>query len=343
MTKDILIFLVGSGFVWFCAARMTKYLDVIAERTGIGRAFAGILFLGLATSLPEIATTTVASYSGSAELAVSNLMGGVAIQITVLAVIDFVALRGKALTSRSPNAALLMQGVILILVLSLALMSFSTGETVTFLGIGFWPLFIFFIYGAGLFAVHRYEGDPRWEPVRSSESKKEVARYQEEVNRECGNVPTKILVLKFLLCAIVVLVSGYFVTTSAEGIVEKSGIGGHLVGATLLALATSLPEVTTTWSAVRLGAYSMAIGSILGTNTLEVALLLPADIFYREGAIIEAADNRMIFLGSLGIILTCLYLWGILERRDRTVLRMGIDSLLIIFVYFIGMGIYSFL
>jgi cation:H+ antiporter len=87
---------------------------------------------------------------------------------------------------------------------------------------------------------------------------------------------------------------------------------------------------------VRLGAYTLAVSNIFGTNLLEVALLLPADLAYRSGPILSAADDSVVLLGSLGILTTCIYLWGLLERRGRTFLGMGIDSCLVLLVYLAG-------
>ena len=84
----------------------------------------------------------------------------------------------------------------------------------------------------------------------------------------------------------------------------------------MVAAATSLPEVSTTFAAVRIGALSMAVGNIFGTNALELALFLPADLLYEEGSIFAALDERAVFIGALSIALTCVYLWGVLERHD---------------------------
>lgn len=337
------LFLIASVGVWFTASKLTKYLDLISDRTGMGKAFAGILLLGIATSLPEIATTGTAAVSGSSDLAVSNLMGGVSIQIALLAFIDFFAIKGRALTSRSPKAVLIMQGVILILTISMAIAAISAKEIFTFLNVGLWSLIIFITYVMGIFAVHRYGKDPKWSPRAEEKIENEDDTYKKVLKGKFKDVSTKNLVLRFGVMAAGVLTAGYFVTTSAEHIVKLTGISSSFIGATLLALATSLPEISTTWSAAKLGAYSMAIGNILGTNTLEVALLFPADLLYREGPIISKAGNSAVFLAGIGAILTCIYVWGMLERRDKTFLRMGIDSFLIILIYAGGMVVFGFM
>lgn len=84
----------------------------------------------------------------------------------------------------------------------------------------------------------------------------------------------------------------------------------------------------------------MAAANILGTNCLELALFLPAELVYREGLVFDAMQPSAAFLGSIGIVVTSLYLWGILERRDRTIFGMGFDSLAVLVVYVGGIAIY---
>ncbi|GAA4467964.1 hypothetical protein [Novipirellula rosea] len=107
LPTNLLIFAFGAVLVWIAGTKLSNYVDLFADRTGLGKAFAGALLLGGATSLPELATTLTASYSGSAELAGTNLLGGVMMQIAVLALIDAFVLRGRPLTLFSPNSSLL--------------------------------------------------------------------------------------------------------------------------------------------------------------------------------------------------------------------------------------------
>src|SRR5690606_5192327 len=93
------------------------------------------------------------------------------------------------------------------------------------------------------------------------------------------------------------------------------------------------PELSTTLAAVRMGSYAMAISNIFGSNMIMVALLLPADVLYREGPILDAVDDAAVFTVAVGMAVTALYLIGMLERRDRTFLRMGLDSLGVLALY----------
>ena len=340
-------FVVGAGIVWWGGTSLTRWADVVADRTGMGRALVGVLLLAGATSLPEVATTVTASTVGNADLAANNLLGGLAMQLAVLAVVDGLVLRQGALTYFTPKPALLMQGAMLALMCSVATAAIAAKDRFTLGGIGGWSLLLALFYLGALWTMHRYQGSPRWQPdMDAGETEHGEPPMQpgdgDHLRRGRG-IPMGRVWLYFSLAAMAVLIGGYLVARSADVLAVRAGISSSLIGATLVAFTTSLPELSTTISAVRIGAYAMAVANIFGTNALSVAMLFLADIAYREGSIINALDDRAIFLASLGTILTCVYLWGLLERRDRTILRFGYDSAAVLALYLAGMGVYAFL
>ncbi|QDV64074.1 putative calcium/sodium:proton antiporter [Crateriforma conspicua] len=339
---NVVIFFVAACVVWLAGTKLSRYVDLFAERTGVGEAFAGAMLLGGATSLPELATTVTAGWSGAATLAGSNLLGGIVMQIAVLAFIDAFVLRGKPLTMFSPRSSLLLVGIVLIAMIALACAAIASGDRYVWQGIGIWPPLLFVAYVASMAVIYRYEGSPRWEPRGEVAQPPESAKdLKDSFHEAFDNVSTKTIIGLFCMSGLAVLIGGYFVARSGEALANQTGISQGFIGATLVAVATSLPELSTTYSAVRFGAYSMAAANILGTNSLEVALFLPAELAYREGGIMNAVAASSVFLAALGILVTCLYLWGVLERRDKTFLGMGIDSFAVLVVYAIGMTIYS--
>ena len=98
---NVAVFAGAAIGVWFAGTRLAYYADAISERTKISKAFLGLILLGVATSLPEIVTTITGALLDNAPLVAGNLFGGVALQITVLAIVDMVAMR-RALTFFTP-------------------------------------------------------------------------------------------------------------------------------------------------------------------------------------------------------------------------------------------------
>ena len=112
---------------------------------------------------------------------------------------------------------------------------------------------------------------------------------------------------------------------------------GVLFGATILAAATSLPEVSTGLASIRLKAYSLAVSDIFGGNAFLPVLLALATLVSGK-AVLPSAQKSDLYLTSLGILLTVIYQCGFLFRPKRQIVRMGIDSFVVLVVYLMGIG-----
>ena len=104
-------------------------------------------------------------------------------------------------------------------------------------------------------------------------------------------------------------------------------------------MATSLPEVSTTLAAVRLRQTEMAIGDVIGGNMFDTVLILLVDLIYVGGPVLDQVDPTAATAALLGVLMTCLFLIGMIERKDRTVGKMGYDSLAVIVTYVVGMAL----
>lgn len=325
---NALSFTLAAAAVWMAGTRLSGHADAIADQTGLGKAFVGLVLLAGSTSLPELATTATAAVGGNARLAITNVFGGVAMQTAVLAVADATLARG-ALTYFAPRAVLLLEGNVLLVLLALTTAGIALGEVVSIGGVGLWPVLLFAVYLLGLRVLQRHEGEGRWQPI---DPPREVVG--EPARRErYGDWSLRRLGAAFGAASAVVFVAGATLAQAADALAVQSGLGASFVGASLLAASTSLPELSTTLAAVRMGSYAMAISNIFGSNMIMIALLLPADVLYREGPILDAVDDAAVFTVAVGMAVTALYLIGMLERRDRTFLRMGLDSLGVLALY----------
>jgi cation:H+ antiporter len=332
------LFGVAAACVWSAGTRLARYADAISARTHLSKAFLGVVVLGVATSLPEIATTITAAAIGNARLVSGNLFGGVALQIALLAVVDLIAVRG-ALTFFTPEPVLLFQGVMLLLLLSLALAGALAGEPISLMGLGMTPMLLALGYAVTVKLSQPGEYLPRWrathEPTLPSD---DAARNHDGFE---GTSHTWIYAYSGA-SALIILAAGWVLARTGDALAEQTGLGPTFVGVALVASSTSLPELSTSLEAVRRGNHQMAVSNILGTNCLEVALFFLADAVYRGGPILATLDASALFAAALGMVVTCIFLLGLLERRDRTVLGMGVDSLAVLVVYVVGLvGLYA--
>src|SRR5919112_6784829 len=135
----------------------------------------------------------------------------------------------------------------------------------------------------------------------------------------------------------ITLVGGVVLEESGDAIAGKIGMSGVLFGSTFLAAATALPELSTGLASVRLGDYKLAVSDIFGGNAFLPVLFLMANLLFGQ-AVLPQAQNTDIYLTGLGILLTAVYIWGLVLRPQRRILRMGADSLAVLVLYAVGIA-----
>lgn len=318
----------GAG-IWVAGTRLSHLAEAISDVTGIGHAIMGLLFLAGITELPEMVTTATAAIKGNALLALNNMLGGIPMQTAVLAIADMVALR-VALTSTPRKLTPFLEGVFLALLLMTILAVVSVGEFTVIEGLGLGTVVLAGIYLLFIYTLHRYEREHAWQPV--DEIDETVKGPQGRQNGLIG-LPLRVLLAQSAGAAAVILVCGILLVEVCEVLAVQSGLGNSFIGVTVLAATTSLPELSTTIAAVRLGAYTMAISNIFGSNMLMVFILLPADLLYRQGELLAQADDTSRLALLSGITVTIIYLVGLLVRNKPRVLGMGVDSVMVMIVY----------
>lgn len=357
MTSDsiwlnVVVYLVSATAIWWAGTRLEHTADRISERTGLGQAFTGMLLLAAATSLPEFATTiTAIAVLHNPTLAVHNLLGGVAMQTALIAVADAVKGRRGALTSFSPRFVLLIQGVGLLFLLQITIAGITARGAPSVLSVSAWLVVLFAVYVGMAYLTYRNRENPRWKPADLGDSARALVAERADPGADgdkgdegdgAGSADASSAARMWLWfggLSLLVLVGGWFATHSAEVLARKTGLGSAFLGATLLALATSLPELSTTVSASRSGRYTVVVSNVFGSNAFDVVLLLLADLLYRPSSVLAHAETSVIFVAAVGAIMTCIYLWGLLEHEDRTVAGIGWDSAAVIVVYVGGMAV----
>jgi cation:H+ antiporter len=339
LALNLAIFVVAGIAVWVAGTRMSGYADEISKKTGLGQALIGLLLLAGVTSLPEIGVSVTAAASGNADLAVNNLFGSIAMQVAILAVIDFVIGR-RALTSVVPDPGLLLLGTLNVLLLSIAAAGMVVGD-IAFVGIGLWAWASLAAYIFSLWLLSQTQGRRPWlatDLAGGSVVPLDEPAAEGEDDEGFAGVPRAIIV-RVIIAAAVILVAGYALAQSGDAIAEQTGLGSSFVGFVLVAVSTSLPEFSTALGAARLGRFTMAISDILGTNLINIGLLFVVDAVAAGEPVLNAVGSFSVFGAILGVIVTTLFLAGLAERRDRTIFRLGIDSAAVLVVYLGGLVI----
>lgn len=319
----------AGAIVWFAGSRLAGFVNEISERSGIGQAFAGMLLLGGITSLPEMATASTASLAGNPLLSLNDLLGSSSINILLLAIGDMIY--GKqALTRQTSKPAPLIQGVLGMMLMAAVAIAIVVGDVaIPLLGAGILSLALAGGCLQSFRISNRFEHRRSWEAVGATE-----ADHNERPKSDYSNFKLGALTIA---AAVAILIGGALLALTGDAIAEKSGLGSSIVGFALVGFCTSLPELSSVVGALKLRRYQLAIGDIFGTNLFNIQIIFVADLFYRGGPVLSEAGLFEVAAACLSVIMTGIFVVGMLERRDRTIWRLGADSALALVVFAAGL------
>lgn len=323
MTASIIQFLLSATVILLAGYALSQFGDVIAKRTKLGGLLVGGLLIAGATSLPEMAVDINAIRLGAPDLAVGDLLGSSLINLLILAVFDLTRYSHGRMLSRA-SAAHALAASVSIAMTGMAGIFIQLGpklEEAVFLRIGPGPVVLVATYLIGFrLIVHSR--------VKSEAEPEEVS---EIILPLVGAVSLKGAVMGFVAAAVAILIAGPFLAKAADHLAKESGLGGTFFGSTFVALCTSLPEVASTFSAVRMGAFDMALGNILGSNSMNMALLLVLDVT-DEGSLLSSVSPTHAYTALCVVVVTAVVILGQLYRVEKKKPFLEPDALLAIFL-----------
>lgn len=243
------IFIVGltltiKGGDWFVDSA-----SWFAEATGIPKFVVGATIVSFATTLPELLVSLRAAMNGSAQLAIGNAVGSVTANTTLIMGVSLVAMAG--IVSRKSFA--LKGGLLVASIVGLTVLSLS-GLLPTWSAFVLWAIFLIFMISNVI------------EGKKSAESS-EIISYEKK------DIPSKILF--FVIGTASIVLGAEFLVSSGKTIASSMGVSETIIGFTVIALGTSLPEFVTTLTAIRKKEASLSVGNIIGANIIDTTLILP--------------------------------------------------------------------
>jgi cation:H+ antiporter len=336
----LVLFAAGGVATWVAGVALSKTTDALDARLGLGEELGGILLLAVAGSLPEVAITVSAASQGNFGLAAGNLIGGIAVQTMVLVLCHFVAGRERPLTFLVGALTPVLEGMLVVLVVSGVLMG-SRLKPSTAIGGVVSPasIAIVVVWAVGVYVINRVRKDPRWSVSMPGSSP--GRRHRREKHPQASHPFARLSTLQvagiFGAACAVTLIAGVGLELSGSTLADRAGINGVIFGATVLATATALPEISSGIAAVRLGDNALAIGDIFGGNAFQVCLFLLADLI-AGSPVLPMAGRLNSWLASLGVALTAVYAIGVVGRPYRCIARLGPDSILALVVFALGVA-----
>ncbi|MFC2034256.1 sodium:calcium antiporter [Chloroflexota bacterium] len=297
-------FLLCLIIILFAGTKLARYGDAIAEKTGLGRIWIGLLLLAVVTTMPELATgISSAVLVQVPDLALGTFLGSCIFNLSIIAILDILHRKTPVLSNANLNQ-IIAAGTGISLVALIAGGIFA-GEGFCGLSIG-WvgisSIIIALLYLIGARILFNFE-------------KKQISESLDIVTDEYDNISSKEVYSKFALSSIFVIGAGIWLSLVGEEIARTTGWDASFVGSLFLAISTSMPELVVSISAVRLGAIDMAIADILGANMLDILGIAITDIFFVQEPILAAVSEIHITTALIVIIMTSLVIIGLVFRQ----------------------------
>jgi cation:H+ antiporter len=334
------IFIGSAAVIWISGIKLSDTTDVLAERLHLGSALGGLILLAVATNLPEIAITVSAAASHQLDVAVGNILGGIAVQTVVLVALDAFGVRvRRPLTYQAASLVLVLEGALVVVVLLIVVAGTQLPAGLLHARLTPDVVLIAVAWVVGLLLINRASSTLPWtdsgDAPDTQPDPRGVRRTKKEAAASARGASTRRAAAVFTVAALATLVTGVTIERSGEQFFGSIGLSGVLFGSTVLAAATSLPELSTGITSARLGDYQLAIGDIFGGNAFLPVLFLPATLI-AGSAVLPAAGRSDIYLTALGALLTIVYMAGLIFRPSRNHARLGVDSILVLALYGVG-------
>jgi cation:H+ antiporter len=330
------IFLVAVVATWLAGTRLSTSTDAIDRRFDLGDALGGVVLLAVAGSLPELAITISAAASGNLDLAAGNLIGGIAIQTMVIVLCDAYASPNQALTYLVGSLIPVLEALLVVAVVAEVMMGALLPAHDSIGSVSPASVAIVVTWLAGIYTLNRVRRAPQWEvempgsrPGRTHKQR----RHPKDEPKPSGSARKAIVV--FAVASLVTLAAGVVLEQAGNELADRAGINGVIFGATVLAFATALPEISSGLAAVKIGDHQLAVADIFGGNAFQVALFLVADLVAGKPVLPYAGDLNA-WLAGLSIVLTTIYAFGVIVRREGCTLRLGLDSILVVGIFALG-------
>lgn len=321
------VFLAAATVVGIVGTRITGVVDQLADRTGLGEALAGAVLLGASTSLADAVLSVSAAWHGRPDLAISNALGGIAVQTVFLAVADMVYRRAN-LEHAAASPATMMQASLLITLLGLILLA----PLLPGADLGIHPVtpFLVLCYLYGITLIRQVRAVPLWRAAITAETRPDTPADPSSLP-SLRRLATAFVVLMLLLGA-----GGWLLERAAVGLTVHTPLGETAVGVIFTGFSTSLPELVTSVAAVRRGALTLAIGGVVGGNAFDTLTAAASDVAYREASIYHAISEATLFWVVLALLMSGVLMMGLVRREEQGIGNIGFESTAILALYLLG-------
>jgi len=319
-------FLVLGALIFLAASRLARAADVIADTTGLGRAWVGVILLAASTSLPEITTDVNAALLDVPDIGVGDLMGSTLANMLILALLDLVYAKQSILHRVAVNHAVV--GLLAIALTMIAGIAIATGGFGRVGHVGVESLVIVAVYLLGMRVFYRLTRTVG------------AGLIPDAPGPEAGPAPAasrrqrlRAAAWTFALAAAALVIVTPLLVLAAEALSVESGLSQTFVGTMLVGITTSFPEIAASVAAVRLGAVDLAVGNLFGSNAFNMCVLLFMDLAYTDGPVLASVSQAHVLSAQLAALALSFGVIGLMSRLEQRSAVTRFGSVLVIGCY----------
>jgi cation:H+ antiporter len=318
-SQSIIVFIISVLCIWYFCNKLSVVVNFIDDKFNLGSAFGGTIILSIVTNLPEIAITISGALKGNVDLAVGNILGGIVVQSVLLVLFDFSGRKeSKPLTTITNTKTSILQGLFLIIILLFVILGKQFNETLVFARTTPPEILILVVWLVSILAMRKFQS-------ADTDNTSTVSSVSSKLTKTSA-------IISLIVISIIVLIFGVLLETTSDTIATHLNINGVIFGATILALVTSLPEISGGLAFVRDKSYEPIISDIFGGNAFLPVLFLPATIITNK-AILPTAENIDIYLTAVAILITCIYIIGMIVSAPGKIFGLSRNSWIVLIIY----------
>lgn len=291
-------YVILAGLVVYLSLFLSKYVDALDKKTNLSGAFIGGVLLAAVTSLPEFITSlTAVFYLNQPSLVQGNVFGSNVFNLSVLGACILIFSNKFKGAHLSKSHILTSIFTFIMFIICFLGMKYDFTLKIGIFNVSYASIAILVLYIINITKMN------------SDESSSEESDL---------NLTVKQILLRFAICTILLVIASIALTNVTDRLNEKLNLGATVGGAIFLGIATSLPELTSSFNLVRLGNFNASFGNIIGSNLFNFTILSIADIFYSKGNIFKP-DNQAFNLIFWGLVATVFATGTIFSKKNKGV------------------------
>lgn len=308
--------------IFFLGKRIAGYGDIIARKTGLGGVWTGLVLLALVTSLPELFTGISAiTLVDAPDLTIGNIFGANTFNMLNLALLDIVHKNGSLLRAIGPGHRLTgWFSLVLVLVAALAIFISQRFSVLDIGWIGWSTPLIILLYFVFIRKIFLFE---------------QRQPSHQETEPDYGEISLGRVYLYFAVSAAFIIGAGIWLALIGDEIAREYGWAQSFVGTLFIGFTTTLPEITVSFAAMRLGAVDLAVATMIGSNLFNIIIIPIDDLIYLPGPVLAAVSDSHLFTALIVTVMTGIFIAG-LYLKPRRFLRLSWFNGALIVLFLLG-------